>query len=218
MTVVSAIFRVRRDTAANWASANPVLKLGEPGLETDTRRIKYGDGSTAWNSLGYSVAETRSGTSFPSSPATGIRFYRTDRNIEYFYDGTRWLSTQLFEMATTTPNQMAPTVSADTNNDMGNPWAGKYAIYVEELVFTSRQTVGTTASNYFSAQIFDTTTAATVGSAISAQNNTLGDYVAKRQAINAVVASTSHNLRVFYTLTGTATAILNAAVVYRLVG
>lgn len=55
MTVVSAIFRIRRDTAANWTSANPVLKLGEPGLETNTRLVKYGDGSTAWNSLGYTA-------------------------------------------------------------------------------------------------------------------------------------------------------------------
>lgn len=47
-------FRIRRDTAANWASVNPVLALGEPGLETDTTRTKYGDGTTAWNSLPYS--------------------------------------------------------------------------------------------------------------------------------------------------------------------
>lgn len=47
-------FRIRRDTAANWTSVNPTLALGEPGLETDTRRVKYGDGSTAWTSLGYS--------------------------------------------------------------------------------------------------------------------------------------------------------------------
>jgi hypothetical protein len=54
---IEAIFRIRRDTAANWASVNPVLELGEPGLETDTRKIKYGDGSTAWNTLAYSAGE-----------------------------------------------------------------------------------------------------------------------------------------------------------------
>lgn len=54
--IVSAIFRLRRDTAANWTSINPVLSLAEPGLETDTRLVKYGDGSTAWNSLAYSGA------------------------------------------------------------------------------------------------------------------------------------------------------------------
>lgn len=40
-----------RGTAAEWASANPVLLDGEPGLETDTRKLKFGDGVTAWNDL-----------------------------------------------------------------------------------------------------------------------------------------------------------------------
>lgn len=71
MTVVSAIFRIRRDTAANWTSANPVLKLGEPGLETNTRKIKYGDGSTAWNSLGYSVAQWSDITGKPTITSFG---------------------------------------------------------------------------------------------------------------------------------------------------
>lgn len=48
--------QLRRDTAANWTAANPVLALAEPGLETDTNLIKYGDGITAWNSLPYSGA------------------------------------------------------------------------------------------------------------------------------------------------------------------
>lgn len=43
----------RRDTAANWTSANPTLAQGEFGLETDTDNFKIGDGTTAWNSLGY---------------------------------------------------------------------------------------------------------------------------------------------------------------------
>lgn len=53
---VFVTFRIRRDTAANWTAANPVLKLAEPGLETDTRYVKYGDGTTAWNSLPYARA------------------------------------------------------------------------------------------------------------------------------------------------------------------
>jgi hypothetical protein len=43
----------RRDTSANWTSANPVLSAGEIGLETNTNKIKLGDGSTAWSSLPY---------------------------------------------------------------------------------------------------------------------------------------------------------------------
>jgi hypothetical protein len=44
----------RRDTAANWTTANPTLAQGELGLELDTARYKIGNGSTAWNSLSYS--------------------------------------------------------------------------------------------------------------------------------------------------------------------
>ena len=45
--------QIRRDTSTNWSVNNPVLALGEPGLETDTQIVKYGDGVTTWNSLPY---------------------------------------------------------------------------------------------------------------------------------------------------------------------
>ena len=48
--------QLRRDTASNWTGTNPVLAIGEPGVETDTLKVKVGDGSTAWNSLGYSIS------------------------------------------------------------------------------------------------------------------------------------------------------------------
>lgn len=48
--------QVRRDTAANWTSVNPVLAAGEAGYETNTGQLKYGDGSTAWTSLPYFTA------------------------------------------------------------------------------------------------------------------------------------------------------------------
>jgi hypothetical protein len=45
--------QLRRGTASQWSTANTVLLAGEQGYETDTRRIKIGDGTTAWNSLPY---------------------------------------------------------------------------------------------------------------------------------------------------------------------
>ena len=45
--------QMRRDTAANWASANPTLAAGEIGFETDQNKFKIGDGSTAYNSQPY---------------------------------------------------------------------------------------------------------------------------------------------------------------------
>ena len=43
----------RNGTAASWTTTNPVLALGELGLESNTGQFKVGDGSTAWNSLAY---------------------------------------------------------------------------------------------------------------------------------------------------------------------
>lgn len=45
--------QLRRDTAANWTAANPTLADGQPGYETDTKKLKIGDGATAWASLAY---------------------------------------------------------------------------------------------------------------------------------------------------------------------
>jgi len=54
MPVVTQV-QVRRGTAAQWTSANPTLASGEWGFETDTNKLKIGNGSTAWNSLSYAV-------------------------------------------------------------------------------------------------------------------------------------------------------------------
>jgi len=51
--VASRKILIRRDTAANWTSANPTLSAGEMGGETDTGKLKLGNGATAWNSLSY---------------------------------------------------------------------------------------------------------------------------------------------------------------------
>jgi hypothetical protein len=52
---VASIIQIRRDTAANWTSANPVLAQGELGVETDTLKFKVGDGTTTWSSLNYLI-------------------------------------------------------------------------------------------------------------------------------------------------------------------
>ena len=54
--------QLRRDTAANWTSANPTLAIGEMGLETDTKKFKIGDGTTAWNSLAYGGIQGTTGS------------------------------------------------------------------------------------------------------------------------------------------------------------
>ena len=54
MAVVTQI-QIRRGTASQWTSTNPTLASGEQGFETDTNKMKIGDGTTAWNSLAYAI-------------------------------------------------------------------------------------------------------------------------------------------------------------------
>ena len=48
--------QLRRGTAAQWTSADPVLSSGEIGFETDTNQFKIGDGATIWSLLSYFAA------------------------------------------------------------------------------------------------------------------------------------------------------------------
>jgi len=45
--------QVRRGTAAQWASTNPTLSIGELAFETDTGKVKVGTGSAVWTALPY---------------------------------------------------------------------------------------------------------------------------------------------------------------------
>ena len=45
--------QIRRDTSDNWATYNPILADGEFALETDTRKLKIGNGEQPYNDLAY---------------------------------------------------------------------------------------------------------------------------------------------------------------------
>lgn len=53
MSTADVRLQVRYDVASAWAEANPVLRAGELGVETDESRAKIGDGQRAWNELPY---------------------------------------------------------------------------------------------------------------------------------------------------------------------
>ena len=49
---------LRRDTSSNWTGNNPVLASGEPGFESDTNRLKVGNGTSQWSDLNYYMGTT----------------------------------------------------------------------------------------------------------------------------------------------------------------
>ena len=48
---MSSKILLRRGTAAQWSSSNPILGVGELGIETDTLKIKIGNGTSTWTQL-----------------------------------------------------------------------------------------------------------------------------------------------------------------------
>lgn len=46
-------FQFKRGKSTSWAEQNPVLRAGEPGFETDTGKLKIGNGVDKWLDLDY---------------------------------------------------------------------------------------------------------------------------------------------------------------------
>jgi len=83
--------QLRRDTAANWTSANTVLSQGEQGYETDTGKMKVGDGTTTWSSLSY----------FGGSTLSDLNVTATSTELNYVDGVTSAIQTQLDAKAET---------------------------------------------------------------------------------------------------------------------
>ena len=50
---INYVIQFKRQHSMMWEQVNPILKMGEPGFESDTGKAKIGDGITAWNNLNY---------------------------------------------------------------------------------------------------------------------------------------------------------------------
>ena len=82
--------QLRRDTAANWTSENPVLSLGEPGFETDTDGLKIGDGSSAWTDLPYLTSDV--GAILAGiTPAANKMIYFSDADTAAVMDASAYM-------------------------------------------------------------------------------------------------------------------------------
>lgn len=82
--IVTVLFR--RGTASQWTTKNPILKSGEPGFETDTGKVKIGNGTLAWNALSY-----LSGVGGGTPGADGLSAYQLAVNAGYVGDLSSWL-------------------------------------------------------------------------------------------------------------------------------
>ncbi len=70
---------LRQDLATNWTTNDPVLLSGELGFETNTSRLKLGDGVKRWSQLPYYLRAPYYGhfydTTFQGVGSTGEAYY-----------------------------------------------------------------------------------------------------------------------------------------------
>lgn len=127
------MIQIRRDTAANWTSANPILAQGELGAETDTSKIKIGDGTTAWASLSYLI----DAGGYLTAAAIGSTVQAYDATI--VVDADIGVSVQAYD-ADTTKNDVANTFTAAQTFD---------ASVVEKKVAIAAAEIDLALGNYF---------------------------------------------------------------------
>lgn len=81
--------QLRRDTASNWSTNNPTPSAGEPCFETDTGKLKIGDGITAYNSLPYQGGTSDSAvTTDTEQTISGLKTFTNDININQWTSGS----------------------------------------------------------------------------------------------------------------------------------
>lgn len=93
--------QLRRGTAAEWTSANPVLAEGELGLELDTGNFKIGNGVNNWSALDYGFA------SLPAGGNTG-QILAKDSNTDYDFI---WIDNYTEELSLTVRNTTGVTLT-----------------------------------------------------------------------------------------------------------
>lgn len=117
MSVVTQI-QVRRGTASQWTSANPTLASGEWGFESDTGKVKIGNGSIAWNSLGYtgagSVTSITAGTGLSGGTITATGTIAIDSTVATLTGSQALTNKDLTSGTNTFPTSLATLTGSQT--------------------------------------------------------------------------------------------------------
>jgi hypothetical protein len=178
--------QVRRGLASEWTTANPVLAAGEMGVETNTNKFKFGNGSSTWTALSYAAADTaaigeisQDAIDQALSMGAGLtKTYNDGTNTITITVDTDVISTKAFATSEATSKASAAQTAAIAA-------AATDATTKANAAQAAAATDATTKANAALAAAEDYT-----DTAISGVNNSLGDYipVSDRGAQNGVAS------------------------------
>jgi hypothetical protein len=191
-------------------SSGPLLRLRQQGAGN---ALEVYNGST----VVYSVDKTgtpsagggsslQGGTAFPGSPADGDWFYRTDRNILYFWSLSvgRWLTVNRQYAAFDGQNVLNGGTTA--GNTIGY-WPVFEDVYVESFVTTTFVSTTNNGSNFYGISLTKTTPAnsATTMTSFDTSADAASNWVVHNVPVNALVLASTHAVMSFLLNTKTGT-------------
>ncbi len=162
------------------------------------------------------------GTSMPGSPATNQRITRTDLGMDFYYDGTRWLSVQKFRETFGVGNILPPATIATAIGRM-TPWATAFDLWLEQWSISTYAVATNNGSHFWTLSLnkFDAADAGTVIDSVATSGDTQNNWTQRRRSIGAsYVASSFRGLSVTTGITGSPGSLYftNMALEYRLIG
>jgi hypothetical protein len=175
-------------TDAIWDAAGD-LAVGT-GADTAGRLAKGAAGGVL--AMGNSAVIWNAGTSFPVSKATGDRYWRTDLGLEFYWDGTRWVTTTLYF----TPGTDVSNQTTNVGTGRRTAFGAKFDIFIVDFIVSCYTSATNDGSNYWTWNLAKTSTAdaqTNLGTVVTS-GDTAATWYPHVTAINAVVVTATHPL------------------------
>jgi hypothetical protein len=183
------------DTHANRPAANAAGQPIGALYSCSTHNLIYKTDGSSWATWGTLGGGISSGTSFPGSPASGDQFRRTDRQLTYTYDGTRWLCDCLHETALSLPADTTTPNSGTSGNSVGRlPVNSTYDMWLVSMHWHSIIRTTNNGTNFWTFNLVKYTPGGTGTNIITPTTaaDTAGQFTTHTTTIGALVQSSAH--------------------------
>lgn len=179
--------QLRRDTAANWSDNNPTPSAGEPCFETDTGKLKIGDGITAYNSLPYQGGTLDTAVTIDTAQTiSGLKTFTNDINIAQWTSGSSSVRETHIDLSSGNKNAYISASGVDKNFGMYSSSSNGIQIGTSKTDFAQGLSIKPSSLTFKSSD--GTTTdllAGGTGDVTSAGNNTFtGINIFKGKSLN----------------------------------